>query len=120
MTHTESIAIEDAELLRENVRTAFGELADVRRMMATATGWATAAGTLTATVALAEDDGQWNLDDISTSARQTGGSWVVDGVKNYVVDGLSAGLLLVVAKTGTGPRVFAVETGVHREPLVTL
>ncbi|HZE48612.1 MAG TPA: acyl-CoA dehydrogenase family protein [Jatrophihabitantaceae bacterium] len=194
------VSAEDTELLRSSVRDAFSELSrpgDVRRLMATATGWdhdvwsrlagelglpglmlsaahggagfsraelavvmeeagatllcaplfATAAlavpllltcadedalarygpdisaGRLTATVALAEDDGRWSVDELRTTARRSGGGWVLDGVKNYVVDGATAGLVLVVAASDAGPAVFAVDAaapGSRREQLVTL
>jgi acyl-CoA dehydrogenase len=80
-------------------------------------------GRLTATVALAEDGGRWTTEELRTVARRDGPGWVVDGAKNYVVDGGSAGLILVVAATEVGPAVFAVDadaTGLRREPLVTL
>jgi acyl-CoA dehydrogenase len=48
---------------------------------------------------------------------------VLDGVKNYVVDGGTAGLILVIARIGEELGVFAVRAdapGLEREPLVTL
>jgi acyl-CoA dehydrogenase len=85
---------------------------------------AIASGELTATVALAEDAGRWATGAVSC-AGATGRSAqsVVTGVKNFVVDGATAGLILVVAATGDGLGVFAVERdapGVTRERLVTL
>jgi acyl-CoA dehydrogenase len=57
-----------------------------------------AAGELTATVALAEDSGTWSPDASTTTATQDGEHWTLTGVKNYVVDGATAGLILVVAR----------------------
>jgi acyl-CoA dehydrogenase len=80
-------------------------------------------GEVTATVALAEDAGQWRTDSVQCAATPAGPGWVLDGVKNYVVDGASAGLILVVARAGEELGVFAVrgdEPGLERERLVTL
>ena len=86
-------------------------------------GPAIASGQLTATVALAEDAGRWSTDGMTTGARRDGAGWVIDGAKNYVVDGATAGLILVVAATAGGLAVFAVDAGapgLHRDELVTL
>ena len=85
-------------------------------------GPAISGGQLTATVALAEDPGRWSTDGL-TRAHRDGERWVIDGAKNYVVDGATAGLILVVAAAPAGPAVFAVDAaapGLQREPLVTL
>ncbi|MEU8252096.1 acyl-CoA dehydrogenase family protein [Nonomuraea sp. NPDC048916] len=82
-----------------------------------------ARGELTATVALAETGARWDVSEMRTTARREGGSWRLDGAKHHVVDGASADLLLVVARTPDGPGVFAVEraaAGLAVEPLVTL
>jgi len=82
-----------------------------------------AGGELTATVALAEDAGRWRTDDVRCAATPVRSQWVLDGAKDYVVDGGSAGLILVVAQAGDGPGVFAVDgdaPGLERERLVTL
>jgi alkylation response protein AidB-like acyl-CoA dehydrogenase len=99
---------------------ALGDEAALRRW-----GPAVAAGELTATVALAEDSGRWRADAVAATATEGGSGWVLDGVKNYVVDGASAGLILVVARTGGGLGVFAVTpaaaaAGLGRERLGTL
>jgi alkylation response protein AidB-like acyl-CoA dehydrogenase len=86
-------------------------------------GGAIARGRLTATVALTETDGAWDLTRVRTTARRDGTGWRLDGTKDHVVDGAHAGLLLVVARTPEGPGVFAVERGADglvAEPLVTL
>ncbi|MER5754557.1 acyl-CoA dehydrogenase family protein [Streptomyces sp. NPDC002088] len=83
-----------------------------------------ASGELTATVAVAEGSGSWRIEDVATTAtRVDGESWTVSGTKVFVVDGDTAGLLLVVADTDAGPGLFAVESGVPgvaRTPLDTL
>jgi acyl-CoA dehydrogenase len=87
-------------------------------------GSAIADGELTAAVALAEDSGRWRTDAVRCAAAAiAGGGWLLDGVKNYVVDGATAGLILVVARAGEELGVFAVTDeapGLEREPLVTL
>jgi len=83
-----------------------------------------AAGELTATVALAEDPGRWQPAAVTTTAGRDDDGWLLNGVKNYVVDGATAGLVLVVAVTEDGERgVFAVDQnapGLTIEQLVTL
>jgi alkylation response protein AidB-like acyl-CoA dehydrogenase len=85
------------------------------------------AGELTATVALAEDGGRWRADAVRCAASCDPSGWVLDGVKNYVVDGATAGLILVVARVAGDPAgelgVFAVPgdaPGLAGERLVTL
>ncbi|WP_406497162.1 acyl-CoA/acyl-ACP dehydrogenase [Streptomyces sp. NBC_01604] len=81
-------------------------------------------GSLTATVAVAEESGSWRLEDVATAATVTAdGDWTVLGTKMFVVDGHTADLLLVVARTDTGPGLFAVDAtspGVTRTRLDTL
>ncbi len=82
-----------------------------------------ASGELTATVALAEDSGHWKLAAVACSANETSSGWLLNGVKNYVVDGASAGLLLVVARSEGELGVFAVDgdaSGLTRTALVSL
>jgi alkylation response protein AidB-like acyl-CoA dehydrogenase len=83
-----------------------------------------AAGELIATVALTEDDGRWSTAGVATTATETPDGWRLDGVKNYVVDGADAGLILVVARDEqTDLQLFAVAgdaAGLGRESLVTL
>jgi alkylation response protein AidB-like acyl-CoA dehydrogenase len=68
-------------------------------------------GSLTATVAVAEESGSWNLAEVAAIARRTDGDdgWAVTGDKLFVIDGDTADLLLVVAHAPDGPGVFAVE-----------
>ncbi|MFI6463276.1 acyl-CoA dehydrogenase family protein [Streptomyces sp. NPDC050538] len=80
---------------------------------------AIADGSTTATLALAEASGSWRLEDIETSA----GNGTVSGTKMFVVDGHTADLILVVARTDTGSALFAVDgdaPGVTRTRLETL
>jgi alkylation response protein AidB-like acyl-CoA dehydrogenase len=66
-------------------------------------------GSLTATVALAEESGSWDLADVAATAEPQGAGWLVNGAKLFVVDGHTADLLLVVARVGSDIGVFAVE-----------
>ncbi|MGH3207502.1 MAG: acyl-CoA dehydrogenase family protein [Trebonia sp.] len=72
-----------------------------------------AGGSLTATLAVAEESGSWSLADVAATAQATaraaGGGWAVTGDKLFVIDGDTADLLLVVAHAPDGPGVFAVE-----------
>jgi alkylation response protein AidB-like acyl-CoA dehydrogenase len=92
-------------------------------------------GSLLATVAVTEPDGRWDLAAVRTSAAaESGGSgapggsaasaaFLLDGTKMFVVDGHTAQLLLVVARTDDGLGLFAVDAadaGVVRTLLPTL
>jgi alkylation response protein AidB-like acyl-CoA dehydrogenase len=69
-----------------------------------------ASGELIATVALAEDSGSWQPADVAATATESEGAWVIDGHKNYVLDGAAAGLLLVAARVDGQVGVFAVDS----------
>ena len=80
-------------------------------------------GSLTATLALAEESGSWDLEDVAATAEPQGAGWVVNGAKLFVVDGHTADLLLVVARVANDIGVFAVEgnaPGVTRAKLESL
>ncbi|WP_405622796.1 acyl-CoA dehydrogenase family protein [Streptomyces sp. NBC_00076] len=83
-----------------------------------------AAGRTTATLAVAEDDGSWDPALISARAVPDGdGGWRVSGRKSFVIDGTTADLLLVVARTVAGPSLFAVDreaTGLAATSMETL
>jgi len=68
-------------------------------------------GSLTATLAVAEESGSWDLADVAATAEPAGDGWAVTGSKLFVIDGHAADLLLVVAHAPDGPGVFAVEGG---------
>jgi alkylation response protein AidB-like acyl-CoA dehydrogenase len=67
------------------------------------------AGSLVATLAVPEDDGTWSTSALRTQARIQGSRWLVTGQKKFVLDGASAGLILVAAQTPAGPSLFAVD-----------
>ncbi|GAC1395501.1 MAG: acyl-CoA dehydrogenase family protein [Mycobacterium sp.] len=70
-----------------------------------------ACGELIGTVALAEDTGSWQPADVTTAAIQADGGWILDGHKNFVLDGAVADLVLVGARVGERVGVFVVEAG---------
>jgi alkylation response protein AidB-like acyl-CoA dehydrogenase len=80
-------------------------------------------GSLTATVAVAEEAGSWDLAGVTATAEPDGGSWTVSGAKLFVVDGHTADLLLVTARAPGGLGVFGVAgdgQGVKRAKLDAL
>ncbi|MFI1357885.1 acyl-CoA dehydrogenase family protein [Streptomyces sp. NPDC020898] len=80
-------------------------------------------GSLTATLALAEEGGSWRVEDVAATATHGDEGWQVTGTKMFVIDGHSADLLLVAARTDTCPGLFAVDgaaAGVTRTRLETL
>ena len=72
---------------------------------------AIAAGELTATLAVAEASGSWELAAITTRATREGDGWLLEGTKMFVVDGHSADLVLAIARTPEGLGLFAVAGG---------
>ncbi|MFF1465239.1 acyl-CoA dehydrogenase family protein [Streptomyces sp. NPDC058330] len=80
-------------------------------------------GVAVASVAWAED-GSWDpAATRATAVRGTGGNWRIDGVKQYVLGGAEADVLLVAARTDLGVSLFEVapdDPGAHGETLVTM
>ena len=72
-----------------------------------------ASGQTVATLAFTEDGGSWDPAAIRLSAVKDGpgvdGAWRLDGHKSFVLDGATAGLILVVASTDAGLSLFAVK-----------
>jgi alkylation response protein AidB-like acyl-CoA dehydrogenase len=66
-------------------------------------------GSLTAALVVSEQGSSWNLDGIRTTAVVQGEGWLLNGTKTFVIDGGTADLLLVAARTDEGPGLFAVE-----------
>ncbi|TDC55941.1 acyl-CoA dehydrogenase [Actinomadura sp. KC345] len=65
-------------------------------------------GSLVAAVAVAESDGSWDLPRPATKACPATGSFLLEGAKYFVPDGMVADLFLVSAATPDGPALFAV------------
>jgi alkylation response protein AidB-like acyl-CoA dehydrogenase len=82
-----------------------------------------ASGETIATLAFTEDDGSWDPGTIRLTATKAGDDWRLDGHKSFVLDGGTAGLVLVLAVADGGLSLFAVEagaTGLGRTALPTL
>lgn len=78
---------------------------------------------LTAAVAVRGRDGSLGPHQLSVTARQDGGSWVLNGTAGFVIDGHSADLLLVCALIDRDVALFAVEAdaaGLARRRLQTM
>ncbi|GAA5111049.1 acyl-CoA dehydrogenase family protein [Pseudonocardia adelaidensis] len=80
-------------------------------------------GSTIATLAVTEAAGRWELEATEATAQASGQGWALHGVKDFVPDGVLAGLLLVVARTDAGLSLFAVDgtaAGVTRTARPTL
>jgi alkylation response protein AidB-like acyl-CoA dehydrogenase len=62
-----------------------------------------------ATLALAEEGGRYDVGSIAMKATRDGAKWRLDGVKNFVIDGERADVILVAARTDSGVGLFEVE-----------
>ncbi|HTZ08970.1 MAG TPA: acyl-CoA dehydrogenase family protein [Acidimicrobiales bacterium] len=82
-----------------------------------------ASGETVATLAFTEDSGRWDLDGITLAATGSGTEWKLDGHKMFVIDGHSADLVVVAARSAAGVSLFAVEKGapgLGATPLATM
>jgi len=83
-----------------------------------------AEGTTRATLAFVEPSGKWELEGIQLQATESGSNWTLTGEKSYVLDGHTATLLVVAARTGPDEiSLFTVDpdaSGVTRTRLETL
>ncbi len=82
-----------------------------------------ASGDTVATVAFTEDSGRLDAEGIQALASRAGASWTLDATKMFVLDGHTADLILVAARTAAGVSLFAVSggtPGLTRTPLATM
>jgi alkylation response protein AidB-like acyl-CoA dehydrogenase len=79
-----------------------------------------ASGETIATLAFTEDDGSWDPAAIRLAAAKGGEAWRLDGHKSFVLDGVTATLILVVAATDAGLSLFAVQPDADGLSRVTL
>ncbi len=82
-----------------------------------------AEGTTVAALAVTETSGSWKAEDVTVTADTVEPGFRLTGEKLFVPDGHVANLLLVVARTATGPSLFAVDAaapGLTREAMGTL
>jgi alkylation response protein AidB-like acyl-CoA dehydrogenase len=85
---------------------------------------AVAGGLCIATLAIAEASGRWDAAGVATRAvKGPGGRWRLEGEKFYVVDGCTADILVVAARTEGGVALFRFDAGapgLDRAPLSTV
>jgi len=83
-----------------------------------------ASGETIATVAFTEENGKWDESGITMEAVSSGsGGGKLNGTKMFVLDGHTADVILVAAKTGKGVSIFQVAgdaAGLTRTPLATM
>jgi len=82
-----------------------------------------ASGQTIATLALTEQAGRWDEGGITLRATAGGAGYQLDGVKTFVIDGHTADLVLVAARSSGGVSLFAVEgnaPGLVRTALSTM
>jgi alkylation response protein AidB-like acyl-CoA dehydrogenase len=82
-----------------------------------------AEGETIATLAVTEEAGEWSEEAVQAVATRAGAGWTITGSKWFVLDGLVADLVLVLARTDAGVSLFAVAgdaPGLTRTSLVTL
>jgi alkylation response protein AidB-like acyl-CoA dehydrogenase len=82
-----------------------------------------ASGESTATLACTEPSGKWDEAGITMVAKGSGSNWKLSGTKMFVIDGFTANLILVAARTAKGVSLFAVDgnaKGLVRTPLSTM
>jgi alkylation response protein AidB-like acyl-CoA dehydrogenase len=82
-----------------------------------------ASGETIATLAFTEPSGKWDESGITMTATGSGSDWKLSGTKMFVLDGHTASLIIVAAKTGKGVSLFAVDgdaAGLTKTPLSTM
>ncbi|MFM2113499.1 MAG: hypothetical protein RL643_457, partial [Actinomycetota bacterium] len=82
-----------------------------------------AAGETIATLASTEPSGKWDEAGITMTAKGSGSKFTLDGTKMFVIDGHTASLIIVAARTGKGVSLFAVDgnaKGLTRTALSTM
>ncbi len=82
-----------------------------------------ATGETIATLALTEENGRWDEAGVTMTATKSGDGYKLSGTKSFVIDGATADLILVAARTGTGVSLFAVAgdaAGVTKTRLSTM
>src|SRR5438046_2843271 len=67
-----------------------------------------ASGETIATLAFTEDSGKWDEAGITLEAKKSGDGYVLNGTKMFVLDGHTATLILVAARTDAGVSLFKV------------
>jgi alkylation response protein AidB-like acyl-CoA dehydrogenase len=81
------------------------------------------AGGTIATLAFTEPNGRWDEAGVTMTATASGDSYTLDGTKMYVLDGHTADIILVAARTANGVSLFHVAgdaPGLTRTALSTM
>jgi alkylation response protein AidB-like acyl-CoA dehydrogenase len=82
-----------------------------------------ASGETKATLALTEANGRWDESGIEATATKSGDGYTISGEKMFVLDGHTADLIVVAAKSDGGTSLFTVQadaSGLTREALSTM
>ena len=82
-----------------------------------------ASGETIATLAIAEADGAWDGSDVAMTATGTSGKYTLDGTKSFVLDGCTADLIVVLARSDDGLSFFTVRAdaaGLERAALKSM
>jgi alkylation response protein AidB-like acyl-CoA dehydrogenase len=82
-----------------------------------------ASGETIATLAYTEPSGKWDESGVTMQASGSGDSWTLSGTKMFVLDGHTANLIIVAARTGSGVSLFTVAgdaAGLTRTALSTM
>ncbi|MGQ0848881.1 MAG: acyl-CoA dehydrogenase family protein [Actinomycetota bacterium] len=82
-----------------------------------------AAGEAIMALAVTEPNGRWDETGVEAAAARNGSGWKIDGHKSFVIDGHTADVLVVGARTPAGVSLFLVdpdEAGVSRNLLETM
>ena len=80
-------------------------------------------GSRRGTIALVEDHGSWDPEDVTMTATEHNGGWRLSGHKRFVIDGQSADFILVAARTDRGLGIFSVPgdaPGLSRTPTASM
>lgn len=82
-----------------------------------------ASGETIATLATTEPSGRWDEAGITIEAKGSGSDFTISGTKSFVLDGHTANLIIVAARTAKGVSLFAVDgnaAGLTRTALSTM
>ena len=82
-----------------------------------------ASGETIAALAFTEPSGKWDESGITMEATRSGDAYTLSGTKSFVIDGHTANLLIVAARTANGVSLFTVDgdaTGITKTPLSTM
>ncbi len=82
-----------------------------------------ASGETIATLAFTEESGKWDESGITIAATKAGDGYKLNGTKMFVLDGHTANLIIVAARTDAGVSLFRVDAdaaGLTRTALATM